>query len=703
MALNLDAVGKKIGPYTKEYSWKDPVLYALGVGAGFDELEYCYEKDLKVIPSFGIITLYDFMPDLAAVSKVNLAGVLHGEQELIFHNPFPASGTLTTEGAIKHYYDKGEGKGALIVAEFDTFHSNGQKIFTSIVTVFARLDGGFGGENAPKNNVDFPDRDPDIVELATPSADQPLLYRLSGDIFQLHVDQEFAKMSGFEKPIMHGLCTHGYACRSLIKHLIPGEPEKVRRMTNRFRSPLYPGTPIEIRIWKEGDGRALWRVVNTDTGDAVIENGIFEYGDVPDEKISFEDKVAIITGAGAGLGRIYALELAKRGARVVVNDLGGARDGSGDGSASPADEVVSEIKAAGGEAVANYDNVATESGGENIVKSALDSFGTVDIVINNAGILRDKTFLKMTPDNWRAVLDVHLNGAYYVTRPAFAVMKEKGYGRVLLTTSAAGLYGNFGQTNYTAAKMGLVGLMNTLKLEGAKHDIKVNTIAPVAASRLTEDVLPPDFLDKLSPELVAPLALYLVSEQCPVSGHIYNAGMGSYNRAAIVTGPGAVITSGDDTAPAPEQILAEFDRISSLEGGKTYEDVTTQIGDLLGALASPAEPAGSGNGGYDSVAAVFEALPGAFVADAAAGVEVVFQFVISGSDGGEWSCAIKDSACTVTGGVDDKPNCTLKMADGDFLAMMNGTLPAMQAYTTGKLIIEGDIMKSQLIEKLFKL
>ena len=703
MALNLDAVGKKIGPFTKEYSWKDPVLYALGVGAGFDELEYCYEKDLKVLPSFGIITLYDFMPDLAAVSQVNLAGVLHGEQELIFHNPFPASGTLTTEGAITHFYDKGEGKGALIKAEFDTYHSDGQKIFTSIVTVFARLDGGFGGQNAPKTDVVFPDREPDIVEAATPSADQPLLYRLSGDIFQLHVDQEFAKMSGFDKPIMHGLCTHGYACRCLIRHLVPGEPEKVRRMVNRFRSPLYPGTPIEIRIWKEEDGRALWRVVNVDSGDVVIENGIFEYGEVPEEKITFEGRVAIVTGAGAGLGRIYALELARRGAKVVVNDLGGARDGSGGGSASPADQVVAEIKAAGGAAVANYDNVATTAGGENIVKTALDAFGTVDIVINNAGILRDKTFLKMEPDNWKAVLDVHLNGAYNVTRPAFAVMKEKGYGRVLLTTSAAGLYGNFGQTNYTAAKMGLVGLMNTLKLEGARNNIKVNTIAPVAASRLTEDVLPPDFLDKLSPEMVAPLALYLVSEQCPVSGHIYNAGMGNYNRAAIVTGPGTVITSDGDGAPTPEQILAEFDQIASLEGGKTYEDVTAQIGDLLGALAAPAQTASADNGGYDNVAAIFEALPGAFVADAAAGVDVVFQFFISGADGGDWSCAIKDSACTVSGGVEDKPNCTLKMADGDFLAMMNGTLPAMQAYTSGKLIIEGDIMKSQLIEKLFKL
>ena len=234
--------------------------------------------------------------------------------------------------------------------------------------------------------------------------------------------------------------------------------------------------------------------------------------------------MAIVTGAGAGLGRVYALELAKRGARVVVNDLGGAPDGSGKGSKAPAEKVADEIKACGGEALANFDNVATVRGGENIIKTALDAFGTVDILINNAGILRDKTFLKMEPENWQAVIDVHLNGAYNVSRPAFGIMKKKGYGRILMTTSAAGLYGNFGQTNYSAAKMGLVGLMNTLKLEGQKHNIKVNTIAPLAASRLTQDILSPDVIEKLKPELVAPMALYLVSEQCPVSGNIYNVG-----------------------------------------------------------------------------------------------------------------------------------------------------------------------------------
>jgi NAD(P)-dependent dehydrogenase (short-subunit alcohol dehydrogenase family)/acyl dehydratase len=584
VALNLDAIGRKIGPCKKNYTWKDTALYALGVGAGFADLDYCYEKGLKVIPSFAITTLYDLVPELAEASNVNLAGILHGEHEIIFHNPIPTEGTLSTEGAITHYYDKGKDKGALIVAEFETRHSNGTRLFTSIATVFARLDGGFGGEDAPEKKIVFPDRKPDFTVEATPTADQPLLFRLSGDLFELHVDGEFAKMAGFERPIMHGLCTHGYACRALIAALIPGEPHKVRRLDCRFKQPLYPGQPIKTLIWKIDDGKALWRVINAASGEVVMDNGVFEYGEAVEEQIRFDGRVAIITGAGAGLGRIYALELAKRGAKVVVNDLGAARDGSGKGSKQPAQKVVEEIQSLGAEAVASYDSVATVEGGANIVKTALDAFGTLDILINNAGILRDKTFLKMEPQNWQAVLDVHLNGAYNVSRPAFDVMKQKGYGRILMTTSAAGLHGNFGQTNYSAAKMGLVGLMNTLKLEGEKYNIKVNTIAPVAVSRLTADILPPEFIDKLKPELVAPMALYLVSEQCPVSGNIYNAGMGCFSRAAIVTGPGAVVGDGREV-PDTEQILAEWEEVTRLKGAKEFWNATEQIGDILQALS----------------------------------------------------------------------------------------------------------------------
>jgi len=701
MALNLDAIGKKIGPVTKDYTWRDVVLYALGVGAGFDELEYVYERDLKVIPSFAVAAIFEFLSHIGSNASIDLSGILHGEQDLIIHNPIPTEGTLTTEGTITHIYDNGKDKGAVVVGESETYHSNGKKLFTAIITLVGRKDGGFGGEPAPKSEVKFPDQSPDFEVEGRPSPDQPLLYRLSGDVFQLHVDPEFAKMAGFEQPIMHGLCTHGFACRALINSLTPGEPEKLRRMKCRFSRPLYPGDPIKTRIWKTEDNQAVWQTVNTRTDEVIITNGVFEYGEVPKDEIRFDDQVAVITGAGGGLGRVYALELARRGAKVVVNDFGGSRDGTG-GAATPADEVVNEIKAGGGQAVANYDNVATPDGGENIIKTALDAFDTVDILINNAGILRDKSFVKMEPENWQTVVDVHLNGAYHVTRPAVKVMREKGYGRIIMTTSAAGLYGNFGQSNYSAAKMGLVGLMNTLKLEGKKYNIRVNTVAPLAASRLTEDVLPQDLLDKVKPEFVAPIVVYLASGRCKETGFIYNAGVNSFNRAAVVTGPGTTLGDGENP-PTVEAVMDQFNAIDSLKGGKEYSELNEQVGDVINAFSKPSQQTGDSSEKMSSVPAVFDAMAQAFDPDAAKGADVIFQYHISGDDGGDWYCVIKDQQCTIESGVHEKPTCTLKMKDSDFLDMINGTLPAMQAYTSGKLKIEGDIMKSQLIEKLFKM
>ncbi len=299
-------------------------------------------------------------------------------------------------------------------------------------------------------------------------------------------------------------------------------------------------------------------------------------------KIDFTGRVAIVTGAGAGLGRCYALELAKRGAKVVINDLGGTRDGVGSDS-SAANKVVEEIKALGGQAVPNYDNVATVAGGANIVKTAVDAFGKVDILINNAGILRDKSFTKMEEENWDSVMNVHLKGAYCVSRPAFEVMRANNYGRIIMTTSGAGLFGNFGQSNYASAKMGLIGLTNVLKLEGAKYNVKTNVIVPVAASRLTEDVLPPEFFEKMKPDYIAPAVLYMCSEECQDSGMIINATLGYFSRTAVMTGPGAVLSDGKKI-PTPEEVMENWSKITSLENPKYFGMLPEMFGVLAPVL-----------------------------------------------------------------------------------------------------------------------
>jgi NAD(P)-dependent dehydrogenase (short-subunit alcohol dehydrogenase family) len=282
--------------------------------------------------------------------------------------------------------------------------------------------------------------------------------------------------------------------------------------------------------------------------------------------IDFKGKVAIVTGAGAGLGRIHALELAKRGAKVVVNDLGSAVDGSG-GSSAAAQAVVDEIKKAGGEAIANGASVSDKKGAESIVQDAVKAFGTLDILINNAGILRDKSFSKGTLEDFELVVNVHLLGSVYVTKAAWPIFLEKGYGRIVMTTSSSGLYGNFGQSNYGAAKLGIIGLMNTLKLEGEKKNVRVNAIAPIAATRMTEGLgIPEEFFKKLKPELVTPAVLFLASENAP-TGVILEAGAGHYSRVAIVEAKGAKL--GDNVTP--EDIEANYAKIADLEGAQDFK------------------------------------------------------------------------------------------------------------------------------------
>lgn len=244
--------------------------------------------------------------------------------------------------------------------------------------------------------------------------------------------------------------------------------------------------------------------------------------------IEFQDRVAVITGAGGGLGREYALLLASRGASVVVNDLGGSVDGQGAGT-SAADSVVEEIRSIGGTAVAEYSSVADPEGGAAIIARAEEEFGRVDILISNAGILRDRTLAKMEVDDLRAVLSVHLEGAFYVTMPAFRLMKAQQYGRIIFASSGSGLFGNFGQTNYAAAKAGLVGFMNALKLEGAKYDVLVNAVAPIAHTRMTEEILG-DMADRFDADSVAPAVAYLASEVNRFSGELWSVGGGSVSR-----------------------------------------------------------------------------------------------------------------------------------------------------------------------------
>ncbi|WP_028922340.1 SDR family oxidoreductase [Pseudonocardia acaciae] len=298
--------------------------------------------------------------------------------------------------------------------------------------------------------------------------------------------------------------------------------------------------------------------------------------------IGFVDRVAIVTGAGGGLGRTYALELAARGASVVVNDLGGSAAGVG-ADASAAQKVVDEIHAAGGAAVASHDSVATPEGGQAIVSAALEAFGKVDIVINNAGILRDRTFAKLAHEDLDAVLDVHLKGAFHVTQPAFRAMKENNYGRIVFTASNAGVLGNFGQTNYGAAKMGLVGLNNVLALEGAKNNIKSNVICPLARTRLTEELLGP-LADALDPELVTPMVVYLASEACEYTHEIFSAGGGRYARMFVGLTPGWF--AGKGAAVSAEDVAAHLDDIRAQDGYIVPSSVTDELGALLPLLQS---------------------------------------------------------------------------------------------------------------------
>jgi len=279
-----------------------------------------------------------------------------------------------------------------------------------------------------------------------------------------------------------------------------------------------------------------------------------------------EGRVVIVTGAGGGLGREYALFLASVGAKVVVNDLGGARDGSGAGT-SMADAVVAEIRAAGGEAVANYDSVATEDGAASIVATAIDTFGAVHGLINNAGILRDTSFSKMTAESWDVVRSVHLDGGFFMSRAVWPYFREQGFGRIIMASSTSGLFGNYGQANYGAMKAGLVGLLNTLAIEGARDGIQVNAVAPMAATRMTEDIAPKELLDKLPPSFVSPVVCYLMTEESTETGSVFVVGGGQVYRVAQFQNKGAVFSEPPSLAEVADR-WSEITDLSDVVMGK---------------------------------------------------------------------------------------------------------------------------------------
>ena len=298
--------------------------------------------------------------------------------------------------------------------------------------------------------------------------------------------------------------------------------------------------------------------------------------------ISFKDKVAIVTGAGGGLGRAYALELARRGAKVVVNDLGGARDGTGHSDAALA--VVEEIKAAGGEAMPNGGNVAEFAQMEEMVAKAKEAWGTVHILINNAGILRDKSFAKMDPADFELVVRVHLLGSAFATKAVWETMCEQNYGRIMMTTSSSGLGGNFGQANYGAAKLGIVGLAKTLHLEGAKHNIHVNSLAPTAGTRMTQDIFPEEAYKAFSPENVVPAALFLVSEDAP-SNVIIGAGAGVCQSAFVTMNEGVLLGEGERTV---EGFAANWDKINDRSRDTVLQSGLEQSMHAMGMLQKAA-------------------------------------------------------------------------------------------------------------------
>mmetsp|Transcript_5480 Transcript_5480/g.15461 ORF Transcript_5480/g.15461 Transcript_5480/m.15461 type:complete len:418 (+) Transcript_5480:74-1327(+) len=407
--------------------------------------------------------------------------------------------------------------------------------------------------------------------------------------------------------------------------------------------------------------------------------------------LRFDGRVAIVTGAGRGLGRVYALMFGSRGAKVVVNDLGGSTSGGGADS-TPAQQVVNEIKAAGGEAVANYDSVED---GEKVVQTALDTYGRVDIVVNNAGILRDVSFHKMKDQDWDLVHRVHLRGSMSVTRAAWSHMREQKYGRIINVSSAAGIYGNFGQANYSAAKLGLVGFTFTLSQEGRKRNILVNCIAPIAGSRMTATVMPPDFIEKLKPEYVAPLVGYLCHESNETTGGLFELGAGWIGRLRWERTQGDIIPK-----MTPEAVRDAWDKINDFTGASHPASNQEATGAIFAAMNAAPTAAGSSFVSDQ----IFDAIKQSVSKDGARLVKEVggvYRFEIkNGSDTKHWIVDLKNAAGVSLGDAKSKADCVIKMTDKNCMDIMSGKVNAQSAFMQGKLKISGNMALAMKLSKI---
>jgi len=437
--------------------------------------------------------------------------------------------------------------------------------------------------------------------------------------------------------------------------------------------------------------------------------------------LRFDGKVAIVTGAGNGLGKAYALMLGSRGAKVVVNDLGGSTDGTG--SSRVADKVVEEIKAAGGEATANYDSVVE---GEKLVKTAMDAYGRIDIIVNNAGILRDVSFAKMSEKDWDLVNLVHLKGTYAVCKAAWPIMRKQRYGRIVNVTSTSGLYGNFGQANYAAAKMGIVGFSFTLAKEGAKRNIKCNVIAPGAGSRMTMQIMPAEMVKLWKPEFVAPMVTYLCHESVPVSGKVFEAGGGWYAQVQWARSEGINIDiKGDAKSFCPEAIRDRWDELTDFEGDKLELDPSVQSGgtmtQILEAMQNSgrapaqsvktrAKPKPKTAGAGLKSAAVFDQMKNSIGPDVVKRMKGTIAFHVthgSGGSSGTWIVDLKHGDGSITflekgKKPSTKIDMTLTIKDRDLVDMASGDLDGQSAFMAGKLKIKGNMGLAMKLGTLFK-